>query len=363
VTTQTTKFDILIAGRSTSVRLPNAILAAFKAKADSLKLAYGKAAQAAQREHNGMLAEAIIKWVGDVPLHTTRESYIGAAVELMRPVFEARGQKLPANIRATIAFTGKGWKGKARGQCWSDAMAADGATEIMVCLRETDTKRIINILTHELCHAVQFLNAKEDGKPIAKGAGHGNTFRVVALAMDLEPTKKPTAKNPDRVVWDYALGGEAWATWAQPIIDALGVCPHAALAEAYAKKEAEAKQTTRMLKFTHEGCGATEDAGDYVWRASAKSVADKAKVWCPCCGSQVENPHFEGEVDDEDHELEDEGSKVDDRATTKQARKLLDDAGELERLRLARDKAMAEDDFVKARRLRDQMRDLRVRSR
>lgn len=60
------------------------------------------------------------------------------------------------------------------------------------------------------------------------------------------------------------------------------------------------EQTTRMLKFEHENCPASEDGIEYVWRASAKSVADKAQVWCPCCGSKIANPHFEGEEDSEE---------------------------------------------------------------
>lgn len=358
---QTTKFDILIAGRSTAVRLPNPILAAFKAKAADLKLTAGKAAQTAQREHNGTLAEAITKWVGDVPLHTTRESYIGAAVELMRPVFEKRGYPLPAKIRATIAFTSKGHRGNRRGECWSPEASADQGVEIMICLREHDTTAIVSILTHELCHAAQGLVAKEraakaktekQAAALAKQAGgHGAIWKEVAAALDLKPSPKTAKSGKVSEDWtrttDVTVCDPAWLSWAQPIIDALGVCPHAAIAAHIAKKEADAKQTTRMLKLecTTEAARGNPYVCGAVWRMSSKHIANKARLSCPCCGVKIDNPHYEGADEELDEEFEAdrvrEMNKPSDRATTQQAL----------------DKAVAEDDFVTARRLRDQLRD------
>lgn len=288
----TTKFDIFVNGVSTAVRLRVPVLTAFKAKASAEKLTYGQAAVLAQREHNGSLAEAIEKWVGGVPLYSTRETWLMAIVEAMRPVFKERGYPLPEKIRATIAFTSKGWRGKTRGECWRAEMSADQTTEIMVCLRESDPVEIVNILTHELCHAAQFLKAKEEGRTV-KGGGHGKDFQAIGEAMDMtgDPARPGTEKTK-------CLRGDpkgAWGAWALPLMEAAGPMPHHAIAEHVAK---EKKQTTRMLKFTHEGCSATEDGGEYVWRASAKSVADKPSVWCPCCGERVPNPHYEGADED-----------------------------------------------------------------
>lgn len=305
MTTQTTKFDLWLDGRSTAVRLPVHIKTAFDAKCANLKLTAAAGAKTAQRECNGALAEAITKWVGDVPLHTTRELWTAALVEAARPVFAERGYPLPANIRATIAFTSQGWRGKRRGECWSPEASADGAVEIMVHLCETDPVRILNILTHELCHAAQGRLAGERGKPKQAG-GHGRIWKEVAAALDLKPAMKTNAKGKEVEQWQYALGDAngLWGAWAKPILEAAGAMPHAALAEFVKKEQDAAKQSTRMLKFVHEGCPAAEDA-EYIWRASGKATADKAKVSCPCCGQRIDNPHYEGEEDEEGHILDD----------------------------------------------------------
>lgn len=371
-TEQSTKVDIWHNGRSHAVRLPVQIWTAFKALAADRDQTIGALASIAQREHNGTLAEAITAYVekhsSDVVLYGTRETWIGKAVELMRPIFAERGHPLPEKIRATIAFTSKGWKGKTRGECWNDVMSADGATEVMICLRESDTTRIVNILCHELCHAAQFRRAKESGKPIEKGAGHGKTFAVVAEALDLLPEHKTSEKTgKTRVVWDRALGDPAgkWGEWAQVIIDALGKCPHAAIAEAWAKKEAETpKQTTRMLKFEHENCPESEDGISYVWRASSKSVADKPRVFCPCCGAHIPNPHHE-DAGEEGETVESDKTRKDSRTTVRKLDKVVPVIGKIGRKSVVQDmldKAVADNDYVTARRLRDQQRDDRRRT-
>lgn len=311
----TTKLDISLRGKSTAVRLPVVIAEAFRAKADRLALQYGRAAEAAQREHNGSLAEAITKWVGEVPLYATREAWVGAAVEMMRPVFKAKGLALPNTIRATIAFTSKGWnkgKVKRRGECWHPEHSTDGATEIMIDLCETDPATIVNILTHELGHAAQQIIAVarslrendpvKSAKLLKLAGGHGTIWKEVASILDLEAPLVPNKKGEPKPKWECALGGEAWKAWAQPIIDALGVCPHKALAEFVAKSKEESKQTTRMLKLEHEACAASDDGSPVVWRMSSKHIADRAQVVCPCCGKKVDNPHYEDGGEDEGEE-------------------------------------------------------------
>lgn len=339
MTMNTTKVDIKLHGKSHSVRLPLAIWSAFRAKAANLKLALSDAAIEAQRDCNGTLAEAITKWVGNVPLHTTRELWTAALVDAMRPTFQERGYPLPANIRATIAFTSQGWRGKRRGECWLPEASADGAVEIMVHLCETDPVRILNILTHELCHAAQGKIANERGKPKQAG-GHGRIWKEVAAALDLKPAMKTNAKGKEVEQWQYALGDAngLWGTWAKPLLEAAGAMPHAALAEFVKKEKDAAKQSARMLKFKHQDCGGL-DEGAYIWRASGKATADKAKVSCPCCGQRIENPHFEGAEDEaqsEDTVLEQVGRAVRKGAEKRAAartgdsrspvRKLLDDA-------------------------------------
>jgi hypothetical protein len=322
MTNQTTKIDLWDGKRSISVRLPIHIDQAFRAKAVSLELSLMDAARAAQREHNGTLAEAITHWVCGEMLYTTRESWIGKAVEMMRPVFEERGYPLPANIRATIAFTSKGHRGKRRGECWAPEASADQGTEIMVCLRESDTTEIVSILTHELCHAAQNVVAETRNLP-KLGTGHGKIWKEVAAKLDLEPIMQTNKAGNEVAKWEYAHGGDVWKAWAGPIIEALGKCPHAAIAAHVAKKAEEAKQSTRMLKFEHQGC-AEADGEAYIWRASGKATAQKPQVSCPCCGERVDNPHYMGGTMEEDQEVKHVHSvrkKADQRAVARQGRK------------------------------------------
>lgn len=300
--TITTKVDIYIDGKSVSLRLAPAIWQAFQTMANAENATLGVMAKRARAYSNeGTLAEAITAFVqrhATVPLYATRELWCGALVDAMRPVFEERGYPLPEKIRASIAFTSTGWKGKTRGECWNSDMSADGATEIMVCLRETDPVRIVNILVHELCHAAQFKRAKDTNKPIKKKAGHGKTFAVVAQALDLNPA----INDKGQIKWDYALGDAdgKWGEWAKPIIEAAGPMPHAAIAEFVKKQTEDGKQTTRMLKLEHDGCEFSDEGKPVIWRMSSKHIADKPSLRCPCCGTSVENPHFEGEGDAED---------------------------------------------------------------
>ena len=295
MTDNLTKIDIRVHGKTHSFRIAIPVWKAFQAMAKANGNPLSAEASIAQRKHNGNLVEAIEKHVGAVPIHTTRETWLMSLVEAMRPEFTKRGYPLPAKIRASIAFTSKGWRGKRRGECWSADMSADSTVEIMVCLRERDPVRILNILTHELCHAAQGVLAMERGKPKLAG-GHGRIWTEVSKAMDIDVGKGT-----------HALGDPngAWGAWAKPLLELAGPMPHSALAEFVAK---EKKQTTRMLKFEHDGCSFSDDGKPIVWRMSAKHISGQVQVRCPCCGTSLPNPHYEGE--DGDLDAEDEAARV-----------------------------------------------------
>jgi hypothetical protein len=293
MTDNLTKIDIRVHGKTHSFRIAIPVWKAFQAMAKANGNPLSAEAAIAQRGHNGSLVEAIEKHVGAVPIHTTRETWLMSLVEAMRPEFKKRGYPLPAKIRASIAFTSKGWRGKARGECWKPEASADSAVEIMVCLRERDPVRILNILTHELCHAAQGVLAMERGKPKLAG-GHGRIWTEVSKAMDIDVNKGT-----------HALGDPngAWGAWAKPLLELAGPMPHSAIAEFVAK---EKKQTTRMLKLEHEGCHGDEAT---VWRMSSKHILDLPRVACPCCGERVPNPHYEG-GEDADNEGEEEEAQA-----------------------------------------------------
>ena len=57
--------------------------------------------------------------------HDLRESWLRAAVNLLRPYFTDIGYPLPENIRVAIAFPSTGRKGKRLGECWHAASSED----------------------------------------------------------------------------------------------------------------------------------------------------------------------------------------------------------------------------------------------
>lgn len=214
--------------------------------------------------------------------YATREQWLGAIVDAMRSEFKARGYPLPEKVVAVMGFPSTGWRGKRQGECWTRTASADKQTShIFIHPCVTDIERIVNILTHELCHSAQDMLAELRDKP-KQASGHGKFWKEVSEAMDVNVGKGT-----------HALGDPegAWGAWAKPLIEAAGPMPYAAL-DAYVPKEK--KQTTRMLKLEHKegegGCGA-------VWRMSLTHIADKPTLSCPCCAAKIANPHF-GEGDD-----------------------------------------------------------------
>lgn len=291
--------DVRIGNKTTTVRMHPAVWDRFveiaREGGDSISVLAQRVRDSSKEKD---LSRAIIDYVqlrsGNQPLtrHKTREAWLAAVTDLMRPVFEKRGYRLPEKIVCTMGFPSTGWRGKRRGECWGSGMSAAGNVEIFIHPCETSVERIANILTHELCHAADeqhyidtpSRNVTKKGEPKPFKGGHGKVWTEIAHALDITEGKGT-----------HALGGAEWKAWAMPLVDQAGPIPFDALSE-FVKKPA--KQTTRMLKFEHEGCEGV-DGESYVWRASAKGVSDKEYVHCPCCGTPTLNPHC-GEGDSEE---------------------------------------------------------------
>lgn len=186
---------------------------------------------------------------------TSREDWLNAFITESRAVFKQHGMPLPAKIRAAIGFTSKGSRGKRIGECWSDSASADGTFEVFIVPSIMDSRRVADILTHELCHAAAGIEA-----------GHKGPFFKIARALGLEGKLTAT------------VGGPAFYAWADPILDRLGPIPHATLG-ANAVSTSPRKQTTRMLKVSCGECG-------FTFRV-ARSWLDKTDhLMCPAnsCG-------------------------------------------------------------------------------
>lgn len=163
--------------------------------------------------------------------YETREDWLNAFIDAARPHFAAANAPLPINVRVSVGFTSKGFKGSRIGECWSSDASEDGHYEIFIKPTLDGAARICDVLTHELIHAA-----------VGIKAGHGQSFKRVMASVGL--LGKATAT--------YA--GEAWYRWALPIITALGPMPYGAL-NGDGLSTGRPKQRTSLLKVECTTCG------------------------------------------------------------------------------------------------------------
>lgn len=162
----------------------------------------------------------------------TRESWLIAATDALRPLLADAGAELPA-VRVSVGFP-KGTRGKgahAIGQCWTHTCSGDGTHEIFISPELAEPARVLDVLAHELCHAA-----------VGIDAGHRRPFVQLARAIGLDG--RPTA----------TIAGDAFTAWAAAPLAALGDYPHAMLTPG-GRSSGPKKQTTRMLKLECPSCG------------------------------------------------------------------------------------------------------------
>jgi len=185
-----------------------------------------------------------------------REQWLSAFADAARPHFAAHGAPLPDNIRCAIGWPSKGRRSKVIGECWAPEASADKAVEIFIRPSlQSDSARVADILTHELCHAA-----------LPAGTGHGKAFKRLATALGLEGKMTAT------------VAGKSWHEWADPILADIGPLPGADLSgELLGGKR---KQTTRMLKLTCDHCG---------WQCRTTASHILPDLACPTdCGGSLQ---------------------------------------------------------------------------
>lgn len=187
----------------------------------------------------------------------TREDWLAQAVQELRPVFSALSHPLPANIRVACGFpssNARSAKNRAVGEHWSSKASSDNTHEILISPVVDDPVRVLGILVHELAHSA------------TDGDGHKGRFPALVRSLSLEG--KPTA----------TVEGAKFRAEYQPLLEDLGVYPHAALNAGTNRKV----QSTRMLKASCPDCG-------YTVRLTAK-WANIALPVCPvveCNGADL----------------------------------------------------------------------------
>jgi hypothetical protein len=171
----------------------------------------------------------------DTPKYATREQWLVAAVaELDAVVFTPHHYPVPA-VKVSCSWPGGGSARKRIGECWPTSYSAAGVNEIFISPRIADPVAALDILTHELVHAVD-------------DCQHGHKGAFIRIGKQVGLQGKPTSMS----------AGEGLRSVLQDIARSLGTYPHATL-DLSARKQ----QKNRHLKYECPECAA-------VWRMSSK---------------------------------------------------------------------------------------------
>jgi len=196
--------------------------------------------------------------------HPTREAWLEAAVDGLRPLFKSVGAPLP-QVRVSVGWA-RGSR-KAIGQCWDASATEDGVAQIFISPSLVDLvgtpiedegeakAGVLDVLLHECIHAA-----------IGNKEKHGPVFRKTAHAVGLGG--KMTATRPTG----------ACCVRLSALAETLGPWPHAKITAT------QSKQTTRMIKVV---CSDPEcECGGYSVRTTSKWI----HVGMPTCpyGGEME---------------------------------------------------------------------------
>jgi hypothetical protein len=184
----------------------------------------------------------------------TREQWMLAGIEALRPHFAAAGIDIPEHVRISTGWPGgKGTKASVIGQCWASSTVSDGTSAIFISPVLKSPVAILSTIVHELVHAV------DDCK-----SGHRGAFVKMAKAVGL---MKPWTSTPPSLSLLSTLAA---------IADDLGPLDHGSISTSSRK----GVQTTRMLKVECLTCGC-------VLRMTRKWLAEAGLPTCGC-GSEME---------------------------------------------------------------------------
>ena len=187
-----------------------------------------------------------------------REQWLNNAVTSVRGIFHANGFPLPDHIRVSCGFPSKRARSLYRnvGEHFSPDASEDATHQIFISPVLDDSVEVLGVLVHELSHAVT-------------GSSHGSSFKQCVRKVWLEGNPSATKV------------GVNFRTNFAPILDSLGIYPHAKLNVEGSYKP----QGTRMLKAVCGTCVVTAPDGSvksqYTIRVS-KGWADKGLPTCQC---------------------------------------------------------------------------------
>jgi len=187
----------------------------------------------------------------------TREEWLMAAKDFLQAhIF--RIWEFPDNIKVSCGPCGK----KAIGLCYSKKCSELGYIEIFISPKENDELRVLDILAHELIHAILGVDKK-----------HGPKFEKIAIEIGL------------LAPWKATTASEELKEELRIFLPELGKYPHAKLLTSADKKpETEPKEQKAKMYV----CEGTKEEPHDEWKCLVKKkFIDIAEPICPICGSAM----------------------------------------------------------------------------
>lgn len=203
----------------------------------------------------------------------TREEWLLAGLELIKPIFSAAGSKVPDKIRVSCGFPSRNAlanRRRAIGECWADKASKGKYFEIFISPLLEKPFDALDTLAHEMVHAT-----------VGLAAGHKAPFKKLALAIGLDKGKMPEAG-----------AGPELEEKLEAIAKKLGPYPHDELSKMTTAKKP--KDTCRLLKAECPKCGC-------IIRITKKCIESPGLPTCACGGefaSEQYDEMSEGDADE-----------------------------------------------------------------
>ena len=186
----------------------------------------------------------------------TREEWLVYGVELLQDrVFNQADLEIPKDVMVACGFpssNAKAGKNQAIGVCHPRSHSEDKVNEIFINPCESDSLRVLDVLAHELIHAI------DDCKN-----GHKKPFKDMAVAIGLTGKMTATVASPEL---EEIL---------QKMVVEIGKYPHAKIDTSQKKK-----QTTRQKKVECSSC----EGIFYTSRKHLQALSDYSP--CPFCSEE-----------------------------------------------------------------------------
>ena len=105
--------------------------------------------------------------------YETADAWLQAAVSELNSVFDDQGFRIP-EVRVHLGWTSAGRRGSRVGECWPRSSVNDGLNAIFITTQMKSPVEILDVLVHELVHAVDDCTHK-----------HGKQFAYIAKKVGL----------------------------------------------------------------------------------------------------------------------------------------------------------------------------------